>query len=363
LSGRFGPSIQLLASLSAVKDKGIHALSMTQAVVNPSAFTDAVYLLVDVKAIDLGAFDVDLEVADIQKLPEPLMFVGTESVPLPYDYFDASPEYWADDGDQPAVQGSANLTGAAPGAVKPAPSVPAPVPAAILAKKSDKKYVRVGAWISKKMAASPSVTFRVPFCGFEYQASVPLTYSDPTVSRLGDENGHCILRIASPVGFRKPFQVELDKVYKEGSHLQRMSPFDYRLKVPIATAARYQNIVVRTGSNEPYVLPIEIEEKSDRKITVNISGKPPQIKKSSVGSLEWSGTALDLIKSVTLISNKVGADGKALKTKLDFAVYNEGEKLEVYFDKAETEVTGKAELKFLTKENKILTASLFIAEV
>lgn len=363
LSGRFGPSIQLLASLSAAKDKDIQALTMTQAVVNPSAFTDAVYLIVDVKAISIGALDVDFEVADIQKLPEPLMFVGTESVPLPYDYFDATPENWSEDGNEPAEQHSTKDKGAAPDGVKPASSVPAPDPTAILGKKSGKKYVRVGAWISKKMAASPSVTFRVPFCGFEYQASVPLTYSDPTVSRLGDENGHCILRIASPVGFKKPFQVELDKVYKEGPHLQRMSPFDYRLKVPIATAARYQNIVVRTGSNEPYVLPIQIEEKLERKTMVHTSGKPPQIKKNSVGSLEWSGTALDLVKSVTLITKQAGLNAKEVKSKLDFAAYDEGGKLEVYFGKTDSEVAGKAELKFLTNENKILTAPLFIMDV
>jgi len=377
LSGRFGPSIQLKASLRQAKEKKINALSLVGAVVTPSAFTDAVYLVVEVKAIDEDAQDVDLEVADIQKLPEPLLFVGSESIPLPYDYFDTTSEAKsettasanADESQEHKTEVAA--TAALEANVVQTATTEAGEPASdkepvtILARPSTAKYVRVGAWISKKLAASPSVTFRVPFCGLEYQASVPLIYSDPTVSRLGDEGEDCVFRIASPVGFRKPFRVELDDVYYEGYRLKRMSPFDYRFKVPIAVASRYRSIVIRTGNKEPYLLPISVEEKSERKTAVNTSGKPPHITKDTAGSLEWSGTALDLVKTITLVTRKSEPNSTAVsevRNELDFTVYDDGKKLELYFAKPHTEASGKAALEFLTNDQTKIVAPLFITE-
>lgn len=408
LSGRFGRSDKLLASLAAAKERNIEALVMTQAVIKPNAFTDTVYLLLDIKAIDKNADDVDLEVADIQQLPEPILFLGAEAVPLPYDYFDRNPEVAPERVDTTAVKGAnlnedrpaadteaikmiekavgtikeaaAGIVSTVPGAEAssesveggngkptPAPQVADKEPALIIMTNSTKKYVQVGAWVSKKLTASRSVTFRVPFCGLEYQASEPLIYSDVTASRMGNEGEDCVFRIISPAGFKEPVRVELDDTYDIEPELKKMSPFDYRFKVPIKTAARYQNILLRMGDDEPFLLPISVEEKPALATTLMASGKPPQIKKDSAGSLEWSGTALDKLRNVTLVPKSQSSDSKPTEVKerrieLDFAVYDEGTKVEVYFTPTDTAVAGKATLEFVT-DTKTIRASLFITPV
>ena len=118
-----------------------------------------------------------------------------------------------------------------------------------------------------------------------------------------------------------------------------------------------------TGSiNEgTYLLPIPSEEKPKPKPHLVTSSKPPQIKKGSVESVEWSGTALDAIQKVTLDvkAQKPAADSKT-HPELEFTVYDDGQKIEVYLTEANTAVTGKAELEFLTSKNTSLVAPLFI---
>ena len=133
----------------------------------------------------------------------------------------------------------------------------------------------------------------------------------------------------------------------------------------MAIAARYNHIVVRTGDKEPYLLPISVEEKPERKTSIDTSGKPPHITKDTTGSLEWSGTALDLVNTVTLVRKESQPDSTVLlevRRQLDFTVYDEGKKLELYFAKSHTEMPGRAEFEFLTHANKKILAPLFIAE-
>lgn len=116
---------------------------------------------------------------------------------MPYDYRDVDP----------SVQGTA------PGATGPmTPQGPSgqsmlpPLP-------STAKYVRVEAWIPAKiLARHESVTFRVPFCGPDYQASQPLSFYEPTVTRMGSVGDKSVFRIVYPLGFGESVSVELDPV-------------------------------------------------------------------------------------------------------------------------------------------------------
>ena len=65
LSGRFGSSFKF----TRTTDKRITALTITQAVIDPSSFTKEVDMTIDLKGLDEDGKEVDLEVKDIQKLP------------------------------------------------------------------------------------------------------------------------------------------------------------------------------------------------------------------------------------------------------------------------------------------------------
>ena len=125
---------------------------------------------------------------------------------MPYDYYDRSPQAVGDSGSSAIPANSATIT------AKSSASATA-------------NYVRVEAWISAKAPPrNPSVSFRVPFCGFDYQSSMPLSFSEPTVDRLGASGNDSVFRIAYPLGFERPMSVELDMLYMEGTpQLQRIT--------------------------------------------------------------------------------------------------------------------------------------------
>ena len=101
LSGRFGSSRQLTVE----KDKALESLSIVRAVIEPNSFAKEIYIEVDIKGLDKNGDPVDLKVEDIQKLPEPILFLGTEPIRMPYDYFDVDPNEDARDSEQTAKQG------------------------------------------------------------------------------------------------------------------------------------------------------------------------------------------------------------------------------------------------------------------
>lgn len=420
LSGRFGASFKF----TRTTDSPITALTITKAVIESSSFTQEVYMLIDLKGLNSKGKEVDLQVKDIQQLPEPILFVGAEVIPMPYDYFDIKSED-ADgeqdetseaeaenkDGQDPPRSGQTELTAEA---AKDKLSPPSDVArkaavgkeavsavgekaashvdkqAAVEEKAADavaekaaagesdpgkddetdseqsateKSYVQVGAWIPKSLASSPSVSFRVPFCGFEYQTSYPLSYAEPTVTWMGSDGDDCIFRIASPTGFIKPLKVELDTIYEEGSQeLEKASAIDYRFRVPIRTVKKYKSIILRPGRGDPYVVPLCIEDKAPAQSRIITMGKPPQIKKGSVGALEWLGSGLENVTSATLMTRlaPLPSTSPFVRTPVDFSTYDEGKKIEVYFTEKSTSAAGKAfvEFKFAGGETKI--APLFI---
>ena len=88
------------------------------------------------------------------------------------------------------------------------------------------------------------------------------------------------------------------------------------------------------------------------------SGKPPQIKKGTIGPIEWSGTALDAIEAVNLVTTKP----TATKTAADFAAYDQGQKIQVYFNPDSTQATGKVQVEFVPKTGPSINAYLFIID-
>lgn len=354
LSGRFGSSLQLTVHPAR---RPVATLEIMRVDIVPSGYTKASRISIDVKGLDANGDDKDLTVEDIQKLPEPILFVGTEPVPMPYDYYDEPSVKDPSDQDLKGA-GTENLAETAPTAgtsVQPT-----------------KKYIRVAAWIPTTLAKSPSVAFRVPFCGFEYQASKPLSSSEePIITRMGGDAENSVFRIAHSLGFSRSSHVvvELDRPYSEiDTELIRTGDFDFRFRVATNTVSQYQNLVVRIGNLEPYLLPIPIEAKPTPKPTIDTSIKPPQLTKGRLGPVEWTGTDLDAIIGATIYTSVPpgGAVTGAvvphqIGTPAEFAVYEGGKRIEVYFSEGSTEVIGRAEVEFKTKGDPFRVL-LFIAK-
>jgi len=147
LSGRFGSSFHLKIPAD---NRPVTSLFIERAQIKPFRYTKSFRITIDISGKDKNNDDVDLSLLELQKLPEAILFVGNEPVPMPYDYSNVDPL-------RPTGTGS-----------------PGDTPT------TNKKFVRVAAWIpAKTLARSPSLAFRVPFCGIDYQASLPLVFSEP----------------------------------------------------------------------------------------------------------------------------------------------------------------------------------------
>ena len=371
LSGRFGSSLPLEVHKNR---RPVASLEITGVDIAPSGFAKSARITIDVKGLDADGNDKDLTVDDIQKLPEPILFVGAEPVAMPYDYYPKDPSdqdltgTGTGTGTGPeirTVNGTASgAGGGTEGGTGSGTGAPATGPT--------RKYFQVGAWIPKTLARSQSVAFRVPFCGFEYQASMPLSSSEePTVTRMGGDATDSVFRIAHSTGFSSstPVSVELDRTYSDPPELVKTSDFDFQFRVPTNVVSQYQNLVVRIGNTEPYLVPIPTDEKPKPKPKIDVSTKPPQIKKGSLGPVEWSGTALDAITDVTLYTRtptmtagqQPGATQR-VGTAAQFAIYDGGKKIEVYFPEGSTDVIGKADVEFKTSAKDSCSLPLFIAK-
>ncbi|HKG22236.1 MAG TPA: hypothetical protein VKC34_10075 [Blastocatellia bacterium] len=350
LSGRFGSSFKL----EFPKDRRpVEAIYIDRAAIRPSRYTKAFRISIDVKGTDANGVAQDFTVASLQDLPEPILFVGTEPVPMPYDYSDINPSL-----PDPAGGGTGTGTGTGTGSGGNEPLGQA-------------KYLRVEAWIpAKTLARSPSVAFRVPFCGPEYQASQPLSFSEPNVTRMGAEGQKSVFRISHPLGFGSSIIVELDRDYEEGSpELRKTSAIDYRFEVATDVVSQYQNLIVRIGTAEPYLLPIPGEDKPKPRPLIDVTARPPHLTKGDLGPVEWSGTALETITSATLHTNAPqGAaappPGVALQVSIpaQFVTYDAGKRIEVYFSEGSTETIGRAEVEFQTAAGDTLRMPLFITK-
>jgi hypothetical protein len=326
LSCRYGPSFRLAVPSTQRK---VDELKISRAMIRPQRKSKAFRLSIDITGWNEDGEPMPFTVADVQALPEPILFVGSEPVPMPYDYGDV-------------MEGT--------DASSPGPS-----------------RVRVEAWVTAKtLAKSTSVSFRVPFCGFEYQTSQPLSFSEPTVVRMGGDGIETVFRIFYPQGFgsgaTSALSIDLDQTYVGGDAssptLARMSDTEYRFKVMTETVSQYQNMVVRIGSGEPYLLPIPPAETPREKPTIDAGAKPPVIKKGERGPFEWSGSGLDAITDVSITQTVAGQ--AAVPVSQQFTTYADGTRLLVYLSAGSTSAEGKLTLDCTISPQEKLTLQVFV---
>ncbi|HEY0763956.1 MAG TPA: hypothetical protein VGD61_16395 [Pyrinomonadaceae bacterium] len=324
LSGRFGRSSQL----EAAKIPGVQTLYITRAVIKQSRRGRDLRLSIEVKGIDDSGDDIDLNVADLGPLPEPVLFIGNEPIPMPYDYWPVDPH------EPTAIDPTAQSTKGAEFS---------------FAKPSTKKSIRVEAWIPPRMSVTrnSSVMFRVPFCGLDYQASWPLQFYDPSITRIGGNAADSYFRISHSLWHEKKMTVELDQVYASEPELVKVGDGDYRFKISNNLLAQYQNLILRIESGDGYLLQIP-EDKPKPKPVLDLNVKPPEVAKGTIGPAEWSGTDLNLITAATLVITPVGSNSTAASVRKPaaFTFYDGGKKIAVYFDVSSTDVPGRAEVEF-----------------
>jgi hypothetical protein len=341
LSGRFGASFRLRVPESLLPVKELY---IARASIKPNRYTDAFRVTIEVAGMD-GAVVKDFTTTSLTNLPKPILFVGAEPILTPYDFTDVLPVKEPKRADTCGVKKDS----------------PSPL-------QTTAKSLRVEAWIPVKLLGrNSSITFRIPFCGTEYQASQPLSLAEPTVVKVGGDSQKTVLWIAHPLRFAGPVSVELDRVYREEAEgLKKRSDFDYMFEVSTDTASKYQNLVLRDGTAEPYLLPIPLEEQP--KTSVEAAGKPPQITKGDLGPVEWSGTALDAITAVNLYTSASNGNHQPVApstpagTPAQFTVYEGGKRIEVYFTTGSTNYLGRAEVEFQTALGNNIRVPLIILQ-
>jgi hypothetical protein len=327
LSGRFGPAQRLRIPNELLP---VASLDIQRATIRPLRKSKAVRIRIDIAAYDNHGNNPPLTIADLLKLPDPILFVGNEPVAMPYDYYERSPTLTPDDPTRISVE----------------------------------------AWIpSQSLSRSSSVSFRVPFCGFDYQASQPLSFADPTVTRMGQDKDNTVFRIFYPQGFGSStttstsLSVDLDKTYTDqvvvagtAPSLVRTADTEYRFTVANAVLSQYQNMVVRIGSGEPFLLPIPPADKVPPKPSIDRTAKTPEITKAKHGPIEWTGTALDTITDVNWL--QPSTSGQPVPIAQQFTTYAGGTRLLVYLSPGSTDAEGKIALECITAsaEKLILTA-------
>jgi hypothetical protein len=330
LSGRFGPSFQLVMPK---KKRPFESLYISRAAIRAGRDSKTFRITVDIRALDGNGDPLDLTVAHLRDWPEPILFIGSEPVAMPYDYYDSD-----DLATTPQTQPPSTSPQLASG--------PSTAP-------STKKYIRVEAWISSKtLARNPSVSFRVPFCGFDYQSSQPLSFSEPAVVRMGGDSVSTVFRIFYPLGFGSTFSIDLDQTYPEAAPtIVRTAETECRFRVPTAIISRYKNMVVRIGSGESYLLPIPPEDRPAVKPMLDVSTKPPQVAQGIRGPIEWIGHGLDAITDVTFGG-----------VSQPFSTYGEGSRLAVYLNDGVSNSEGKASLECTTAAGDKLSLTLFVTK-
>jgi len=327
--GRYGKSV----GLEDTRDRPIYSLNIWTASIRPMRNAKVLRLTVDIVGQDQNGVHQPFSVDKLANLPDPILCVGNETVPGPYDFSNPNPP-------------------------------PSGAPTTVL---------RVEAWISaSSLAKSREVSFRVPFCGLDFYINQPIAYSEPSVTRMGSDPSNTVFRIYFPQVFatQSDVTVDLDKTYSAAPELVAMGfttsgASEYRLTVSNDLIARYQNLVVRTGKGEPYVIPIPQEEKPPLKMTLDSNAAPSKITKGKHGPIEWQGNALDMIRIITFTPPAImgaAAGTTATSVPQEFMTYSGGTRLVVYVSDAVTANEGKVTLDCATASGTTLKLPLFVVE-
>jgi hypothetical protein len=327
--GRYGKSIVLESGGT----RPVHALGIENASIRPMRNAKVLRLTVDIVGQDKNGNRQPFTIANLSELPDPILFVGNEPVPGPYDFSDQ-----ASNPDTP-------------------PNV-----------------LRVEAWISASaLAKSREVTFRIPFCGLDYYINQPMAFSEPTVTRMGSDATNTVFRIYFPQVFAAQggVNVELDRTYIPGepalvnTGMSASGTSEYRFTVPNELVSRYQSMVVRVGKGEPYVIPIPQEERPQVRAAVDTNAPPAKVSKGKPGSVEWQGSGFDTIKTITFTpATATAADPTAGATPTpvvqEFQAYSGGTRLLVFLSKEVVEQEGKAVLDCTTASGAPFKIPLFV---
>jgi hypothetical protein len=250
------------------------------------------------------------------------------------------------------------------------------------------KSLRVEAWISAtSLAKSRQVSFRIPFCGLDYYINQPMAYSEPTVTRMGSNTLNTVFRVSLPlVAPNQDVNVELDQTYYPNNPANALVPTsvtqsgatEYRFTVSTELISRYQNLVVRVGKGEPYVIPIPQEEKPPVKALIDTTAAPARVNKGKRGPVEWQGTGLDTIRTITFtpapapsaVTTDDSAPAPAAPAPAavpspitqEFAAYSDGTRLTVYLSDAVTTQAGKFALDCTTASGATFKIPLFVLD-
>lgn len=342
LIGRYGKSV----GLEDMRRRPVQSLSIWSASVRPMRNAKVLRLTVDIFGQDATGNGVPFNVAHLVNLPDPILCVGNEAVPGPYDFSDL------------------DITPTDPMVTPP-------------------KALRVEAWISaSSLSKSREVSFRVPFCGLDYYINQPMAYSEPTVTRMGSDTANTVFRIYFPQVFaatQSGVSLDLDQTYLPNTMpstpiglaagifpltpagTTQTGASEYRFIVPTELVSRYQNMVVRVGKGEPYVIPMPQEEKPPLRATIDANFAPARANKGKREALEWQGTGLDTIRAVTFTPSAASGSG-AKPVVQEFAAYSSGTRLLVYLSDEVTAQAGKVALDCTTGSGSAFKIPLFVVE-
>ena len=345
LIGRYGKSV----GLEDMRNRPVHSLTIWSASVRPMRNAKVLRLTVDIFGQDVNGAGIQFSAAHLANLPDPILCVGNEAVPGPYDFSDQD--------------------------IAPTDQLATPP-----------KALRVEAWISaSSLSKSREVSFRVPFCGLDYYINQPMAYSEPTVTRMGSDAVNTVFRVYFPQVFatQSGVSVDLDQTYSPNvmpvipagqtyslppnifplmpTGTTQSGASEYRFTVPTELVSRYQNMVVRVGKGEPYVIPMPQEEKPPIKSAIDTSASPARVNKGKRGPVEWQGTGLDTIKTVMFTPGATsGPTPKPVAQ--EFAAYSGGTRLIVYLSGEVTAQEGKVALDGTTASGATLKIPLFVVE-
>jgi hypothetical protein len=161
--------------------------------------------------------------------------------------------------------------------------------------------------------------------------------------------------------------VDLDQTYAPGTAqlmptgTTQSGASEYRFTVPTELISRYQNMVVRVGKGEPYVIPMPQEEKPPTKALIDANAAPARVNKGKRGPVEWRGTGLDTIRTITFTAGAAPGTTPAPVAQ-EFAAYSNGTRLVVYLSDGVTAKEDKVALDCTTSSGAALTIPLFVVD-
>jgi hypothetical protein len=303
LSGRFGPSAPLVApTAQEIRAKG--GVNIRSAARRRLAGQPTFQLTLELEASVKGE---TLTVADLDRMPQPIISVGDDILPSPY-YFEDS---------------------------------------------TDKKVVTVRAVAQASAQERHTVWFRSPFMGLDWISSVPFPEDAPIIARLGGDEAQTLIITTANFPPPKPGQpnwaATLDKEYVlgTGDALTRLTNFRLKLTVPSEILARYKKLHLGRGDIS-YVLDIPPMAGVATSATLDESEVPPIVKRGEPAVVDLKGSGLAQIRNVTI--------GTAI---LPFQVYAEGACIRLFLSDSVTAHAGKFEISLQT-QNEALAASLYV---